>query len=578
MNTGTKTWTLVILSPAPASDLVFLSGQAADSVLLRHKRHNTGLFEEFLQGDLERECMEETCDLEEARETFENDEKTMEFWAGYVDGNQCNPSPCLNMGSCKDHLGSYTCTCLPGFTGRNCEIGEFPCGRTALAEVHIATRTLFNMDNLGLENTTSEVNFTTTTTTTTFTPSTPDSTTPSLPLTTEPVDNRPHKRPFLRLDSDTETSSVEPIRAVKRIVGGEAVTPGEIPWQVGLVLRSTRALFCGGSILSRRWVITAAHCLAEAQGPFLVRVVVEQHTHPRYNESISLYNHDIALLYLKTPITFSKTVRPICIGPRAFTEALVKNSSPATVSGWGRTRYLGSMASTLQKVEVPFTDRTECKHSSSARITPVMFCAGYYNEARDACQGDSGGPHANSIHDTWFLTGIVSWGEECAKHGKYGVYTRLSLYYTWINHMERQREKIFITNKKRGRPIRSQGSAIDCPRGLNSSCAFALVPVHTFTIRKHQPSGLGGGGWGFSLEECPRLLSPIISCRLAAAMKPSCRRLRFFTSLKDEEWEKMRMGGKRPDLQTTPPDPRRCLPSDELRANLGHTFALHLLW
>lgn len=64
-----------------------------------------------------------------------------------------------------------------------------------------------------------------------------------------------------------------------------------------------------------------------------------------------------------------------------------------------------------------------------------MFCAGYYDEAKDACQGDSGGPHTNSIHDTWFLTGIVSWGEECAKDGKYGVYTRVSLYYYWIKHV-----------------------------------------------------------------------------------------------------------------------------------------------
>lgn len=163
--------------------------------------------------------------------------------------------------------------------------------------------------------------------------------------------------------------------------------------------------------------------------------VMEQHIHPRYNASVSLYNHDIALIYLKSPITFSPTVRPICIGPKAFTEALVKEASPATVSGWGRTRFLGFTADTLQKVKVPFTDRTECKSSSSARITPVMFCAGYYDEAKDACQGDSGGPHANSIHDTWFLTGIVSWGEECAKDGKYGVYTRLSLYYRWIKHV-----------------------------------------------------------------------------------------------------------------------------------------------
>lgn len=163
--------------------------------------------------------------------------------------------------------------------------------------------------------------------------------------------------------------------------------------------------------------------------------MLEQHIHPRYNATISLYNHDIALLLLQSPVNFSATVRPICLGPKAFTEALVRDSSPATVSGWGRTRFLGSTAVTLQKVKVPFTDRTECKSSSSSRITRLMFCAGYYDVDKDSCQGDSGGPHTNRYHGAWFLTGIVSWGEECAKEGKYGVYTRVSHYYRWIRHV-----------------------------------------------------------------------------------------------------------------------------------------------
>lgn len=44
------------------------------------------------------------------------------------DGNQCDSNPCLNQGSCKDLLGSYTCTCLPGFAGKDCGIGE-SCSR-----------------------------------------------------------------------------------------------------------------------------------------------------------------------------------------------------------------------------------------------------------------------------------------------------------------------------------------------------------------------------------------------------------------------------------------------------------------
>ncbi|XP_044219198.1 coagulation factor IXa isoform X1 [Thunnus albacares] len=465
---------------------VFLSGQAADRVLRRHKRHNTCLFEELLEGNLERECLEEVCDLEEARETFEDDEKTMEFWAGYVDGNQCQSNPCLNQGTCKDQLGTYTCTCMSGFTGRDCEIivakrcdvnngncmhfcdsmgtfgakcscatgyklaedgincepeVEFPCGQTALTTFGaISTRVILANESASLNDTDSLTNITTTTSP----PSTPASTTTSPPATNDPLENQPRKKLPLWVDSDDESP-------YKRIVGGEVVIPGEIPWQVALVALSSGHLFCGGTILSEQWVITAAHCLVESHGSFLIKVgehnictkeeserdyeVLEQHIHPRYNASISLYNHDIALLYLKSPIAFSKTVRPICIGPRGFTESLMKNFSPGTVSGWGRTRHLGATSNMLQKVEVPYTDRTECKRSSSARITPFMFCAGYYNVAKDACQGDSGGPHTNSIHDTWFLTGIVSWGEECAKDGKYGVYTRVSLYYPWIRHV-----------------------------------------------------------------------------------------------------------------------------------------------
>uniref|UniRef100_A0A3P8V6K6 Coagulation factor IX n=1 Tax=Cynoglossus semilaevis TaxID=244447 RepID=A0A3P8V6K6_CYNSE len=440
-------------------------------------RHNTGVFEELLQGNLERECVEEVCDLEEARETFEDDEQTMEFWAGYIDGNQCKPNPCLNQGSCKDNLGSFTCTCLHGFTGIKCEIAkrcdvnngdcmhfcetmgnsgaacscatgyklldDGSCKPEGTASGFFfssnSVRSMFNNDSTGAN--TSLSNFTSSTSPPSSTP--PVNTTASA-TTTAPPDPSPSLNDLWSYN-DTEETMEKPFH---RIVGGEAVTSGEIPWQVECM---EIELFCGGSILSQSWVITAAHCLVEIEEEFIVRIgeyniliqedteqdfeVLEKHVNPLYDADESLYNHDIALLHLKTPITFSTTVRPICIGPQAFTEALITTSSPATVSGWGRMRYMGATSNTLQKVEIPVVDRTDCTHSSSTKISHSMFCAGYNNVAKDACQGDSGGPHANRIHDTWFLTGIVSWGEECAKDGKYGVYTRVSLYYNWINQV-----------------------------------------------------------------------------------------------------------------------------------------------
>uniref|UniRef100_A0A8C6SKT5 Coagulation factor IX n=1 Tax=Neogobius melanostomus TaxID=47308 RepID=A0A8C6SKT5_9GOBI len=442
--TNFKHFHFLMCCSAPVGGGVFLTTQAANTILQRHKRYNSGWLEEFQKGDLERECMEEKCDLEEARETFENEEKTMEFWSMYVDGNQCASSPCVNKGSCKDHIGYYTCLCESGFTGRNCEIGkrqqcdvnngecmhfcESEGTFGAKCSCALGYQLLENGKDCEPEGTNmhfmyiSLLYFFLTSSAPSF---------PSLDTNTS-VDTQ-----LLWEFNSTGAPTEYPRTPVKRIVGGHQVSPGELPWQVALIAHPSGRLFCGGSILSSRWVITAAHCLVEAPGPFIIRAgehdlfisegteqdheVLEHHIHPRYNSSVSLYNHDIAMLYLRTPISFSSTARPICVGPRTFTEALVQRASPARVSGWGRTRFLGSMSNVLQQVEMPFTGRSQCKETSSARITRYMFCAGYHSRAKDAY--------------TWFLTGIVSWGEECAKEGKYGVYTRLSHYYGWIKYM-----------------------------------------------------------------------------------------------------------------------------------------------
>lgn len=111
---------------------------------------------------------------------------------------------------------------------------EFPCGRTAMAPSGSAfTRSLLGHENASLENATS----------TTSPPSTPAGTTASLPATSEPTTIRSRKKlPWWRHVGAGPTE--EPPRALKRIVGGEVVIPGEIPWQVLYRSRGVKSDAC----------------------------------------------------------------------------------------------------------------------------------------------------------------------------------------------------------------------------------------------------------------------------------------------------------------------------------------------
>lgn len=102
------------------------------------------------------------------------------------------------------------------------------------------------------------------------------------------------------------------------------------------------------------------------------------------------------------------------------------------VSGFGRLGEGRQPSDILQRLTIPYVSREVCMESTQLRISPNMFCAGYDKIAKDACQGDSGGPHVTSYRGTYFVTGIVSWGEGCARKGKYGVYTQVSKYIRWI--------------------------------------------------------------------------------------------------------------------------------------------------
>jgi len=241
------------------------------------------------------------------------------------------------------------------------------------------------------------------------------------------------------------------------IVGGREAEPGEWPWQVALIHVGGDPYddqYCGGTLISPVWVVTAAHCAAgETAGRIQVlagihnlrtpdrgflRLDVERIIlHPNYGQATQ-YDSDIALLELSAPATFRPmTTTQLPIDGVTLVAADIDSLTgvEATVTGWGNTSSSEiDFPDTLQEVEVPIVSNADCSQAYPNGITSNMVCAGVPEGGVDSCQGDSGGPLVifNNATSRWELAGIVSWGYGCALPGQPGVYTRVSSFSEWI--------------------------------------------------------------------------------------------------------------------------------------------------
>ncbi|KAH1021480.1 hypothetical protein HUJ04_010987 [Dendroctonus ponderosae] len=221
------------------------------------------------------------------------------------------------------------------------------------------------------------------------------------------------------------------------VVGGNVTNSHEFPWLAGL--SHGGEFHCGAALISRKHVITAAHCVNGFDKRDLM-VTLGDHdrdSRDRFNHievrgirsvgkhehfDLATYNNDIAILELDLPVSFNEKMNPVCLPSNC------------------KINERGDTSQVPQKIAVPVWSREQCYNSGYGehKISGNMFCAGYQEGRIDACQGDSGCPLQLSNHlGDMELIGVVSWGRGCARPNLPGIYTKVANYLHWIEeHME----------------------------------------------------------------------------------------------------------------------------------------------
>jgi len=232
-----------------------------------------------------------------------------------------------------------------------------------------------------------------------------------------------------------------------RIVGGFEAAENQWPWQVALFIDN--AWFCGGSLISENYVMTAAHCADGASyfdimaGAHNVRASSEPHrveitsyngwTHPNWDHN-TLAN-DIALIELPSPMSFNDYIRPSCM-PMAGDTADVGET--VTCTGWGKpSDSAGGISPVLRMVEDrPIISNSDC-NAVYGIVGDGVVCIDTTG-GKGTCNGDSGGPlnmmgSMKGAGDKWKQVGVVSFGASAGCEVGYPAgFTRTEYYLDWV--------------------------------------------------------------------------------------------------------------------------------------------------
>ena len=271
---------------------------------------------------------------------------------------------------------------------------------------------------------------------------------------------------------------------VKRIIGGDAIEDGQWPWLVNVRGHVPTKYFwrwavdyadiyCGGAIVDRRWILTAAHCfdvagvpaygIAQARNWYVkagdrrrtfsfgqrlcamwnrVRGTQNVHcwylavekvvVHPEFSAQDN-WRDDIALVKLAAdlPLDADDAVDVVKLPDASFWPS---PGAECSIQGWGCTTSGGPLEDVARSIDVPALDDSECTQSGQTTIGTRRLCAGYLGGSAGLCKGDSGGPLVcRDDRRVWRQAGIASFTSAISPGNVPGVFTRVSQYLDWIN-------------------------------------------------------------------------------------------------------------------------------------------------
>ncbi|KAJ8281431.1 hypothetical protein GJAV_G00067600 [Gymnothorax javanicus] len=338
-----------------------------------------------------------------------------------------------------------------------------------------------------------------------------------------------------------------------RIVNGEPAKPHSWPWQVSMQVwpasRPEPTFFhtCGGTLIHKHWVLTAAHCFiqyadelhrwrmclgkhnltkAEPTEQCLSVAAIYRHESFRYPE-VPTVEYDIALVRLNGEVLPSDEISFAC---RPSVEEILPGGKHCYASGWGDETGDSAnpkVAETLNQVALPVVPYDTCKRMDYwwFQVQPSMICCGYVlpDELKSTCQGaltstiilkkgDSGGPLVcqDKPGSPWEVHGITSFGAAgCIVDKKPSVFTRTSAYLPWIENVMRkniyERLSSGCGDNKDQTGLRGTISSMNHPHSYDNhaTCHWNIRAPRGKLVRLHFQQ--------FSLEESQLCMNDIIT-------------------------------------------------------------------